>query len=161
MDRRIGLWTATTTAATGIAFVLIGLIGVFVRPPSPEPLRQVDPCLAILEILIILFAVALITMIAAVYSYAALDRKTFALAALAFITSFAVLTCGVHFASLTVGRQIEPRVFPALSHQLSIGHWPTIAMSIDLLAWDLFLGLGLVFAAPIFRGKGADRSCPR
>jgi hypothetical protein len=27
-------------------------------------------------------------------------------------------------------------------------------MSLDLLAWDFFLGLGLVFAAPAFRGKG-------
>ena len=81
--------------------MVVGLIGVVARPPSPGPLRQVDPYLAILEALIILFAVVLVAMMVAVYTFAHPERKTFSLAALAFIICFAVLTCGVHFASLT------------------------------------------------------------
>jgi len=155
-DRRIGVWSATSATAIGIIYVVVGLIGVVARPRSPNPLRQVDPYLAILEALIILSAVVLVIMIAAVYAYAPPVRKTYALAALAFMICSAVLTCGVHFASLTVGRQIDPGVLPLLSRQLSVNeNWPTLAMSLDLLAWDLFLGLALVFAAGVFRGAAA------
>ena len=101
----------------------------------------------------ILFAVLLVVMMAAVYAFAPPERKTFSLAALAFTICFAVTTCGVHFASLTLGRQTDPRVLPLLSHQLSTGEWPTLAMSLDLLAWDLFLGLALIFAARVFRSE--------
>jgi len=156
-DRRIGMWSATSAATTGVLFVVVGLIGVIARPPSPEPLRQVDPYLAIPEALMILFAAVLVIMMAAVYAYAPPERKTFSLAALAFIICFSVTTCGAHFASLTVGRQIDPRDVPLLFHQLSTGEWPTLAMSLDLLAWDLFLGLALVFAACVFRGEATRR----
>jgi len=155
-DRRIGVWSATSATAIGIIYVVVGLIGVVARPRSPNPLQQVDPYLAILEALIILSAVVLVIMMAAVYAYAPTVRKTYALTALAFMICSAVLTCGVHFASLTVGRQIDARVLPLLSHQLSVNEdWPTFAMSLDLLAWDFFLGLALVFAARVFVGEAS------
>jgi len=156
-DWRVGMWSAVSAAMIGAIFVVVGLIGVVARPPSLETLHQVDPYLAILETLMILFAIVLVIMMAAVYAYAAPERKTFSLAGLAFIICFSVLTCGVHFASLTIGRQIDPRVLPLLSHQLSTGDWPTVAMSLDLLAWDFFLGLALVFAARVFVGEASRR----
>jgi len=147
-DWRVGMWSATGAATIGVLFVVVGLIGVVARPPSPEPLHQVDPYLAILETLMILFAVLLVVMMAAVYAYAPPEDKTFSLVALAFITCFAITTCGVHFASLTVGRQ---------SHEFSTGDWPTLALSLDLLAWDFFLGLALLFAARVFRSEETRR----
>lgn len=96
-------------------------------------------------------------MMSAVYASAPPDRKTFALAALVFMSVFVCLTCSVHFASLTVKRQIGPRILPLLSHQLSFEEWPSLAMSLDFLAWDFFLGLSLVFAAPVFKGAGLTR----
>jgi uncharacterized membrane protein len=156
-DWRVGMWSALGAATIGAIFVVVGLIGVVARPPSPEPLQQVDPYLAILEALMILFAVLLVVMMAAVYAYAPPERKTSSLAALAFTICFAVTTCGVHFVSLTLGRQTDPRVLPLLSHQLSTGNWPTLAMSLDLLAWDFFLGVALVFAARVFKGEASRR----
>ena len=88
------------------------------------------------------------------YAYAAPDRKAFALAALAFTIVFALLTCSTHFASLTVGRQIDPAAWPLLRQLSFVGEWPTLALSLDLLAWDFFLGLSLVLAATVFRGEG-------
>jgi len=154
MDRRVGLWSAASAATMGLVYVFVGLLGVVARPPGPDPLRLVDPYLAILEILIILSAVALIMMMAAVHACAAPECKTLAMASLSFIISFAVLTCSVHFASLTVGRKIDPTVSPLLAHELSFEKWPTMALSLDLLAWDFFLGMGLVCAAPAIQGKG-------
>ena len=156
-DQRMGTWSATCAATIGLVFVIVGLIGVVARPASSDQLRQVDPYLAILETLMILFAVMLVAMTAALHAYAPSDRKTFSLTALVFVTCFAMLTCSVHFVSLTVGRQIDARGVPLLFRQLSLAEWPTLAMSLDLLAWDFFLGLALLLAAKVFEGEGTQR----
>ena len=150
-DRSLGIWSARSGAVLGVVYVLVGMIGVVERPPGLPPLRQVDPYLAILEFLIILFAVSLVVLMAAVYAYAPPRNKTYGLVALAFMIAFAVLTWSTHFASLTVGRQIAFENTPWLSRQLSFG-WPTLSLSLDLLGWDFLLGLSLLFAAPVFRG---------
>ena len=67
-DHRIGMWSATSAATIGGLFIVVGLIGVIARPPGSGPLREVDPYLAILETLMILFAVALVIMMAAVHA---------------------------------------------------------------------------------------------
>ena len=151
-DRQIGAWSAICAAVLGVVYAIVGAIGVVARPRGLGPLSQVDPYLAVLEILIILSAVSLVVMMAAVYAGASPERKTYGLAALAFTIVLAVLTCSVHFASLTVGRQIAPEAAPLLSAQLSFEKWPSLALALDLLAWDFFLGLALLFAAPVFRG---------
>ncbi len=150
-DRRIGAWSATCAAILGVVYVIVGAIGVVARPRGLGPLSQVDPYLAVLEILIILFAVSVVVMMAGVYASASPERKAYSLAALAFAIVFAMLTCSVHFASLTVARQIASEAAPLLSAQLSF-QWPSLALALDLLAWDFFLGLALLFAAPVFRG---------
>jgi hypothetical protein len=138
--------------------MVVGLIGVVTRRPSANPILQVDPYLAILEVLIILSAVVLVVMMAAVHAYALPERAIFARTALAFIICSALVTCAVHFVSLTLGRQISPGLLLLLSHQLSfVEGWPTIALSLDLLAWDFFLGLALIFAAQVFKGEAAIR----
>ena len=68
-----------------VAYVIVGIVGVAARPPSSDLLRQVDPYLAILEILLSLAAIALVILMSGVYAYAPPDRKTFALVALAFV----------------------------------------------------------------------------
>jgi hypothetical protein len=32
--------------------------------------------------------------------------------------------------------------------------WPSTLYAVELLAWDVFLGLALLFAAPVFSGSG-------
>jgi hypothetical protein len=146
------MWSAISVAVLGGIYVCVGGMGVLMRPPGLAPLAQVDPYLAILEFLIILSAVALVAMMAAIYRYAPAETKACSLIALAFMIAFAVLTCSTHFASLTVGRQMAPATVPQVFKQLSMVTWPTIALALDLLAWDFFLGLSLLFAAPVFRG---------
>ena len=152
-DRRIAVCSAASVPMIVVVYVATGLVGVAGRPPSPNPLSLVDPYLAILEVLLSLAALDLVILMAAVYAYAARDRKTFALAALAFMIIFAMLTCSMHFASLTVARQLGPATFPLFSRQLSF-EWPSLALCLDLLAWDFVLGLSLLFAAPVFKDAG-------
>ena len=146
------MWSAIGVAVLSGIYVGVGAVGVLMRPPGLGPLVQVDPYLAVLEFLIIPSAVALVTMMAAVYACASPQKKTHGLIALAFIIAFALLTCGTHFVSLTLGRQISSSALPQVSHQLSMVTWPTTALALDLLAWDFFLGLSLLWAAPVFRG---------
>ena len=155
-DRRIGMCSAITMAAIIVVYVITGLIGVAARPPHSAALQQVDPYLAILEYLIILAAVTLVVIMAAVHAYAPPDRKTYALAALAFMIIFATIACSLHFVALTVARQIGSLLTPQLSRQFSFpggGEWPTLALAAELLAWDLFFGLSMLFASRVFSGS--------
>lgn len=153
-DRRIGIWSAAAVAVIIGAYIIVGLVGFVARPPNPDPLHEVDPYLAILEILIILVAVALVVMMTAVYAYAPPNQKTHSLVALACMTALAIITCSTHFASLTVGRQVDSSLSSVLLQQLSFERWPSLALALDLLAWDFFLGLSMLFAAPVFKGDG-------
>ncbi len=153
-DRRIGIYSAVAVVAIILAYITTGLIGVVAWPANSSTLRQVDPYLAILEYLIILAAVVLVVMMSAVYTYAPPDRKTYALVALAFIVVFATLTCSLHFAALTVGRQLDPSLAPQLLRQLSFETvWPNVGLAVELLAWDFFFGLSMVFASRVFSGS--------
>lgn len=73
------------------------------------------------------------------------------LIALIFISMFAVLTCTNHFLYLTVLNKVT---FESsnLNSILSLGNWPSLVMAVDYLAWGLFLGLALLFAAASFKG---------
>lgn len=150
VDRRIGKWAAISVAAIALVYVIVGIIGVVAQARHTDPLRQVDPFLFILELLIFLCAPTLVVMMTAVHANAPPERKTYSLVALGFMLMFSVLTCGVHFARLTVGRQVAAS--QEFSRLLSLD-WPSITLAIDLLAWDFFLGLSLLFAAFVFSGS--------
>jgi hypothetical protein len=86
-----------------------------------------------------------------VYAYAPPDRKTFALAALAFAVLYAAVAGVNTFLLVTVARQAESE--PALALLFSF-RWPSVNLALDLFAWGPVLGLALLFAAPVFRGGG-------
>jgi hypothetical protein len=81
---------------------------------------------------------------AAVCVFASVERKVFGVLALSFGVIMAGLTSSVHFITLTAGRQTD---FTTLE-------WPSTLYAVELLSWDVFLGLALVFAAPVFAGSG-------
>ena len=145
-DRKIARWSAGVVAGVGVVYVIVGSIGVALRPAGAPMLAQVDPWLAILEALIIVSALAMITLMAAIHTGASPQHKTHATAALSFTIAFALLTCATHFLSLTLGRQVADA---ALVRELRF-EWPSAALAVDLLAWELFLGLALLFCAATF-----------
>jgi hypothetical protein len=159
-DRRLGLWSAVSVVLISLIYLLVGLIGLVERPPNLPALRQVDPFLAILEFLIILTAVSLVAMMAAVHAYASPAKKSLALVALGFMLGFALVTISTHFASLTVGR-LQAETSRLLLQQLSMVEWPSLALSLDLMAWDFLLGLSLLFGSGAFEGNGPERSLRR
>jgi hypothetical protein len=61
------------------------------------------------------------------------------------------ITSSVHFVILTASRQLEAAGFPWLPMFLSF-KWPSVAYTLDILAWDVFFALSMLFAAPVFKG---------
>jgi hypothetical protein len=145
--RMQGRVAAFAVSAVLIAYVVTLVLG-FLSLKSPlEPIG--DPYLSILELLIVVTAPLMVIVMVAVHAYASPDTKGYSLTALAFMILLAGITCSVHFVILTVSRQIEAAGFPWVSLFLSF-KWPSVAYAIDILAWDFFFALSMLFAAPVF-----------
>jgi hypothetical protein len=138
---RLGVRSASALFAIGIAYALVVAIGIrmsgFSRP-------IVDPVLAIMEILTLLSAPLLVLLMISVHAAAAAGDRAYAAAAVAFMVVAAGLTSAVHFTGLTALRQGGTGTLV----------WPSVQYAVELLAWDVFLGLSLLFASCTFRGGG-------
>ncbi len=86
-----------------------------------------------------------------VHAYAFPEVKAYSFTALAFMILLAGITSSVHFVILTVSRQIEAAGLPWVPLFLSFT-WPSVAYVLDILAWDVFFALAILFAAPVFKG---------
>jgi hypothetical protein len=134
---RLGAWSASAICVLGVAYLVTLAVG-FASVGLATPI--VDPVLAVMEVLTLLSGPVLVVLMAAVHAYAAPKYKVHGLVAFAFMVLMAGLTSSVHFVELTAVRQ---------SATASLT-WPSTAYALELLAWDLFLGLSLLFAAPVF-----------
>jgi hypothetical protein len=144
--RKLGLAAAAATVLLQIAYAG-ALIGGLMALQSPR--RQIaDPFFTLMELLILAIAPALIALMVAVHAWAPPQRKAYSLAALLFTTMLAGLTMSVHFMVLTLSRL---PAFAAEAWLLSF-RWPSVAYALDILAWDVFFPLAVLFAAPVFRG---------
>jgi hypothetical protein len=132
----------------GIAYAIALTVGFAVHGLA-EPI--VDPILAVMEVLTVLSALPMVVLMAAIHSFAAADRKVFGVVALAFTILFAGATIAVHFVELTARRQLGSAGIV----------WPSAAYAVELLAWNLLLGLALLFAARVFAGMGRERNVRR
>jgi hypothetical protein len=135
--RRLGFWSAVVLVAIGAGYAL-ALAAGFARHGFREPIG--DPVLAVMEVLTLLAAPAIVTLLAAIHERAPARRRAWTLAALAFGTLCGGLTSAVHFIELTAARQMG-------EHGIA---WPSRVYAAELLAWDVFLGLAFVFAAAGF-----------
>ncbi len=96
----------------------------------------------------------------AAHAYASPETKACGLAALALTSIVAAVTGGIHFFRLVVERRLEPPSAAEWAPLLSF-RWPSVAFALDLLVWDLFLGLALLLTAPIFQGGGPAAAARR
>lgn len=141
---RLGLWSSVAIVLVGLAYAAVLAVGVARFGPR-APIT--DPILAVMEVLTLLSAAPVVTVMAALHARAPEDRKAVALAALAFATLFAGATSAVHFVELTAARQLGGGGLA----------WPSRAYALELLAWDVFLGLALLLAAASLRATARER----
>jgi hypothetical protein len=158
-DRRIGLWSALAVVFLALAYVLTGALGLISRGGISLDYLPPEPHLTICRSLMVLAVMAMVVLFASIHAFAPSDRKTFSLAALAFLIILVTLTSSVNFLLIVVRQESEGMRGPAWP---ITGHFPSVLLALDLLAWGPFAGLALLFASMVFRGGGlqtATRLC--
>jgi len=148
--RRFGMVAAVGTVLLIAAYAVTLVTGLWSRPSPQEPIG--DPWFAILEVLIILLMPLMVALMVAVHAYATAEVKVFSMAALVFMALLAGLTSSLHFVILTVGRNPAFSGLPWMLLFLSFT-WPSVSYALDILAWDVFFPLSVLFAAPVFSGS--------
>jgi hypothetical protein len=154
-DRRIGRWAAITVVAIAVAYITTGTIWLVpnINRVTIQTLAPSEPYLTIMEILMLLLNPAMVVLFAAIHVYAPSNKKTCSLAAFGFLLLLVAITGVVHFIHLTVIRRTTSAVTAeafAFYHSRGDGHSPMFAA--EMLGWDFFFGLALLFAAPVFKG---------
>jgi hypothetical protein len=152
--RRVGVYSAIWVAALLTAYAITLGLGLASLESPDDPIG--GPLFTALELLIIAIAPAMVAMMAAVHAWAPTTKKPLSLSAVAFMTVVAVITCSVHFVVLTVSRHPAFADLPSLDRWVSF-EWPSVAYALDILAWDFFFPLSMLFAAPVFSGRRVAR----
>jgi len=148
--RGLGILSAAATVVLVVAYAVTLAVGLLSLESPQEPIG--NPMFTILEVLIIGMMPAMVALIVAVHAWAPTHVKTLTLTSLVFMGSLAGLTCVVHFCVLTLSRHPEFAGQPWLPRVLSF-EWPSVAYALDILAWDVFFPLSMLFAAPVFSGS--------
>ncbi len=144
----LGRWSALSVFLIGVLYAG-ALVVAFATHGAHEPV--VDPLLAIMEGLTLISAPLMLVMVAAIHGRASRERRTVSTIALAFMILATGTTCAVHFVELTALRQLGTASLA----------WPSPAYALELLAWDLFLGLSLVFSGVSLGNSGRERRVAR
>ncbi len=147
MTGRAAAWVSAFLLTVYTVTTILGFLSL----SSPdEPMG--DPWFTLMELLIVLILPFMVVSMVSLYAGAPRERKGRALAALVFMVLTAGISSSVHFVILTVSRRIGAADFPWFDLFFSF-KWPSVVYALDILAWDLFFALSMLFGAAVF-GKG-------
>ena len=134
-------WSALSLIVVGVIYVGLIAWGIMTQDPETGFIR--DPVRILMEIVTMVSAVFLLFFALSIKNWLAPDHSLLAETGVVFMTLLVSLTSIVHFVSITISSQIIA-VNPLLSPMLSL-NWPSLLLSIDILAWDVFFGLAFIF----------------
>lgn len=137
----IGYLSSIGLFLVGVAYVVVVAVGVS-QAGLDDPI--VDPTLAVMQALTLLSAPLVVAVMASICETAGRERRVFGVMSVVFAGVMAGLTGAVHFVALTAGRQTD----------FTLLEWPSTLYAVELLAWDVYLGLSLLCAALVFVGSG-------
>src|SRR5215203_7448655 len=148
--RRFGIFSAAATVILLGEYAVTLTVGLASLESPQQPIG--DPMFSILEVLIIITMPAMVALMVAVHAWAPMHAKTLSLTSVVFMGLLAGVTCSLHFVSLTLSRQPEFTGQSWLPLVFSF-NWPSVAYALDILGWDVFFPLSMLFAAPVFWGS--------
>jgi hypothetical protein len=148
--RRFGIFSGAATVILLVAYAATLTVGLASLESPQEPIGE--PLITMLEILIISMMPAMVALMVAVHAWAPMHAKTFSLTSLIFMGLLAGVTCSLHFMILTLSHQPEFSGQPWQPLVFSF-NWPSIAYAVDIVGWDVFFALSMLFAAPVFSGS--------
>lgn len=146
--RTLGRTTAWGVFVLSVLYAITTGLGFLSLKSQTDPIG--DPYFSLMELLMILIASLMVVTMVAVHAYAPPERKVYASVALVFIILQAVVTSSVHFVILTFSRPIAASGMDWVPFILSF-KWPSIGYTLDILAWDWFFPISMLFCAPVFR----------
>lgn len=152
--RRLGMLSAGATVVLVIAYALTLIAGFASLKAPQQPIG--DPMFSTLEVLIILMMPVMVALMVAVHAWAPRNAQALSLTALVFMGMLAGLTCTLHFTILVLSRQSAFAGQAWWPMAMSF-KWPSVAYALDILAWDIFFALSMLFAAPVFGGSRLAR----
>lgn len=150
LERLAGRWSAWYVVALSAAYGAVMVAGFGSLGNLTDPLP--DPYLAVAELLILLMAPAMVVLMAAVHACAPVHLRMVSMIAFAWMLVAACLTMTVHVVELVVARRIDPGAVPGFARLFDFA-WPSMLYAVDVVAWDLLLGMSLLFAAFVFTGR--------
>ncbi len=146
---RVGKWSAW------VSFFLFMIYDIVIVAGIAANGDLLGPYLTIAEALTIAGTPFLILLMAAIHNCAPKSAKVYSLTAQGWILLLTGFTVAVHFVNLTLFKQIS--VEQRKDYARFIGwEWPSMLYSIELIAWHMFFGLSVLFAAFAFRGNGKE-----
>lgn len=149
-ERAIGRWSARALFVLTVLYSADFVVGFAALGNLHDPLP--DPYLAIGEALILVMAPILVALMLAVHACAPSTAKSFTQVALGWMLAAAAFTTTVHVVELSVARHVDPASFPGYQRIFDF-QWPSLLYGVDIVAWDVFFGLALLFAVPAFRRR--------
>ena len=144
----VGRTTCSLVFIFGILYAIITTLGLF-SLRSPHDIIG-NPYFTIMEILTIIISLLMTISLISVHHYSASADKLYSLIALILICFTTVITSSIHFLILSVSNTTEAKQLQNFSFFFSF-KWPSVAYALDILAWDLFFGLSMLFVAIIFK----------
>lgn len=147
---RLGQWSALTVAVLAVPYAVVVVLGFVSLGDVVRPLP--DPYLAAAELVILAMAPAMVLLMAAVHIGTPPRRHALSLAAFGWMLLTAGLTMTVHGLELTLGRRAPGSTAPGALPLFGF-EWPAVLYAVDIVAWDLMLGLSLLCAAAVFPGR--------
>lgn len=141
---RLGMVSAFSLFIIGVAYLVVVTFGIY-KTGLEEPIT--GPILSLMELLTLLSAPVLVTVWVAINATTPSERKIWSTTALCFAVLGAGITSSVHFVGLTALRQTGDQGIS----------WPSPLYAVELLAWDVFVGLALIATSFAYLGKGLKR----
>lgn len=146
----LGMIAAWVLFSLLVIYIPVTILGILSLKSPEDPIS--DPYFTIMELLILLIVPFLLICMAVIHNtYSKPEDKVYSHMALIFMIILAVITSSVHFIILTVSRQIKAPWFFSFK-------WPSVLYALDILAWDWFFALSMLFAAQVFKGDRLERS---
>lgn len=150
----VGTISAWSIFAILLIYIPVTILGKLSLKSPLDPIG--DPYFTIMEMLILVTAPLLVICMSAVCVNSKEKDKIYSLISLIFMTILATITSSVHFIIMTVSHQIESLGFAGAKLLFSFS-WPSVVYTLDILAWDWFFALSMIFAAFIFHETKLER----
>jgi hypothetical protein len=144
-------WSVVSIITIYLVTLILGFISL---KSSDEPIG--NPYFSILELLIIILGPFMVFLLILVHKSTPEESKIYSLTALILMSIMACITCSLHFVILTLSQQ-EAFLNKDWSLLIFSFNWPSVAYALDILAWDFFFALSMLFLSATFKKKGLEK----